>query len=107
TAMNVGEVASSPAGDQDLLSHAIGMVEQDYAPPSAPGLDGAHQPRRPAAQHHHIHLLHTHSRRPLQSRITRVPLSGKFKSLYNAEHDYFSIRRTICERFIGNERSSQ
>ncbi len=48
-AMNVGEIASSAAGDQDFLADPVGMIEHRNAAPAPPGLDGAHQPRGPGA----------------------------------------------------------
>ena len=52
--MQVGEVAASAAGDEDLLADAVGAL-QDGNPASAlAGFDGAHQPGSACAQDQHI-----------------------------------------------------
>lgn len=41
--VQVGEVGTATAGDQDLLANAIGAFEDDDTPASLASLDGAHQ----------------------------------------------------------------
>ena len=41
--MQVGEVATSAAGDQDFLADALGAFENEHVPAASSGLDGTHQ----------------------------------------------------------------
>jgi hypothetical protein len=45
-AVEVGEVAASSAGDEDLLADALGMIEDEDAAPAAACFDGTHQAGR-------------------------------------------------------------
>jgi hypothetical protein len=44
--MQVGEVAASPAGDQDLLPDTLSMFKNKHAPSAPARLDGTHQAGR-------------------------------------------------------------
>ena len=59
TAMNVGEIASSAAGDKDLFSDALCMVEDDYTPSPFTCLDGAHQASCPSANDDDVEPVHS------------------------------------------------
>jgi hypothetical protein len=52
--MDVREVASTTAGDQDLLSDPLRMVEQGDATASFSGFDGAHQAGGTGAQDDYV-----------------------------------------------------
>ena len=54
----IGEVASSAAGDQDLLAGPIRMIEQQHAPAALPGRQRAHQPGRPGSHDRHVEGFH-------------------------------------------------
>jgi len=41
--VNVSEIATSAAGDQNLLADAIGPLEHQHAPSALARFDGAHQ----------------------------------------------------------------
>ena len=69
-AVNVGEVASSAARDQNLPPRLRIVLQQQHAPPALPRNRSAHQPRRTRAQHDHVEFLrfrltlpHCHRRR--------------------------------------------
>ena len=53
-AMNVGEITASPAGDQNFLADAIGMLEHGDAPPAFAGLDRAEESSGAAAKNHSV-----------------------------------------------------
>jgi hypothetical protein len=61
--MNIGEIATASAGDQNFLANAIGMFKQGDAPPTFASLDRAEESRCPAAEDYNIklvdHILHT------------------------------------------------
>ena len=48
--VQIREITASAAGDQNLLAETVRMLEHRDAPSALAGLDGAHQPRRPAAE---------------------------------------------------------
>ena len=48
--MQIGEIAASAAGDQDLLAQPVGVFEYGDAAAALAGLDGAHQASRAAAE---------------------------------------------------------
>jgi hypothetical protein len=52
--MNIGEVASTAAGDQDLPSRLRIVLQQQNTPIPLPRNSRAHQPRRTRAQHNHV-----------------------------------------------------
>jgi hypothetical protein len=41
--MEIGKIAASPAGDQDLGAHLVSMLEQQDFPVSLAGSQGAHE----------------------------------------------------------------
>jgi hypothetical protein len=53
-AMNIGEVASTAAGDQDLPPRLRIVLQQQNTPVPLPRNSRAHQPRRTRAQHNHV-----------------------------------------------------
>jgi hypothetical protein len=57
-AMNVGEITTPSAGDQDLLSDSMGMLKHGHAPPAFGGLDGAEESRGAAAKNQSVKLPH-------------------------------------------------
>ena len=50
----VGEIAASTTRDQDFGAYLGGMIEQQYAPPSTPGGNRAHQARGASTNYDHI-----------------------------------------------------
>src|SRR5438477_9756969 len=56
-AMKIGEIAAAAAGNEDLLSDPIGVLEHNHAPASPPGFDGAHQSGGAGACYDDIELL--------------------------------------------------
>ena len=58
--VEIGEVAPSAAGDQDLAAGLAGMVEQQDPPPPASRCHRADQPRRPRADDHRVESLARH-----------------------------------------------
>ena len=54
--MQVGEVAASAAGDQNLFSDALGPLQHGHAPSALAGLNGAHQTGRATAENDYIEL---------------------------------------------------
>ena len=54
SAMNVGEITSSSAGNEDLLSRALGAFEDGHAPPSFAGFYRAHEPGSSRAENYRI-----------------------------------------------------
>src|SRR5215467_3673170 len=49
-AVQVGKVAASAAGNQDLLANASGTLQHGNAPAALAGLNGAHESRRATAE---------------------------------------------------------
>ena len=49
-AMDIGEIASAAAGDEDFLAGAIGVLDHRDAASAFAGLDRAHQPGGAAAE---------------------------------------------------------
>jgi len=58
--VEVGEIAPPAARDQDLLSHRIGMIDQQHARTALPGDGGAHQPCRARAEDDRIVNCRSH-----------------------------------------------
>ena len=56
-AMNVGEVAAAAAGDQNLFSDSVRVVQQGNPLAVFSGLDGAHQASRTCAENDDIKNL--------------------------------------------------
>src|SRR5579863_4621475 len=52
--VQIGEVASSTAGDQDLPPHLRIALDHQDLPPALPCLDGAHQTRGAPADHDRV-----------------------------------------------------
>jgi len=52
--VQIGEVAAAAAGDEDLLSRPVGVVEHEGAPSAPSRFDGAHQTGRACAQYEDI-----------------------------------------------------
>src|SRR6266404_1686699 len=55
--MQVGEVATPAAGNQDLFADAVGAFEHCHAPSALARLDGTHQPSRTATENHDVKVL--------------------------------------------------
>ncbi len=55
--MQVGEVATPAAGDEDLLADALGALQHGHATPAFAGFDGAHQPGSATAQNDYVERL--------------------------------------------------
>ena len=55
--MNIGEIAPAPAGDQDFLPNAIGMLKHSDATPAFAGFDRAEESRSAAAEDDNIKLV--------------------------------------------------
>ena len=53
-AINVGEIAASAAGNQDLLARPVCTFQKRDAPSTLAGLDSAHQPRGPAPENQRV-----------------------------------------------------
>ena len=53
-AVKIGEIAASPAGDQNLFSQPVSMFEHRDTPAAFAGLDGAHESRCAATKDEHI-----------------------------------------------------
>ena len=54
TAMNVGEITAAATGNENFLSRAFRSLEHGHTPSTLTRLQGAHQPRRAAAQDQRI-----------------------------------------------------
>ena len=57
TAMNVGEVAATTAGDEDFLADAVGVLEHSDAAAAFAGLNGAHEARGACAEDDCVEFL--------------------------------------------------
>ena len=55
--MKVGEIAPATAGYQNLFADAPGAFEHRHAPAPLPRLDGAHEPRRTAAENNYVKVV--------------------------------------------------
>ena len=55
--MEIGKIAASAAGDQDLLADAPGAFQHGHAPSALARLDGAHEPSRTAAENDDVKVL--------------------------------------------------
>ena len=55
--VDVGEIRTATAGDEDLLAGAVGVVEQGDAAAAAAGFDGAHQACCSGAEDEDVDLL--------------------------------------------------
>jgi len=62
----VGEITASAAGDQYLLSNALGLLQYYHATAALAGFHGAHQAGRSAAENDYIKILH----KPCQPAVT-------------------------------------
>ena len=60
-AVDVGEVASTATGDEDLFADAFGMIEQHDTPSAAACFDCAHHAGSARSQDYDISLLHVRS----------------------------------------------
>jgi len=54
--MQVGKVAASAAGDQNLFADALSALQHGHAPSALAGLNGAHKAGRSAAKNDYIEL---------------------------------------------------
>jgi len=70
--MEIGKIAASAAGDQDLGADPVGMVEQQHSPTALAGSQGAHEPRRTGAQDDDVERL----RCPGHSRFALPRVTG-------------------------------
>lgn len=58
-AVNISEIASAAARDQNLLAQAVGVLEHGCAAAALAGLDGAHQAGSPASENYCVKgMLH-------------------------------------------------
>src|SRR4051812_43172489 len=55
-AMQVGEVATPAAGDQNLFADALGVLQHRHVPTALARFDSAHQTGRTAAENQHIQV---------------------------------------------------
>jgi ATP-binding cassette subfamily F protein uup len=55
--MNIGEIATASAGDQNFLANAIGMFKHGDAPPAFASLDRAHESGRAAAENQSVKVV--------------------------------------------------
>ncbi len=55
--MQVGEVAASAAGDQDLFPNTVGQLQHGNAASALAGFHGAHQPGCAAAENDYVKFL--------------------------------------------------
>src|SRR5215467_9221090 len=58
TAMQVGEVASPAAGDQDLFADTLGPLQHGHAASALAGFNGAHQAGCSGAENDYVETLH-------------------------------------------------
>ena len=56
--VEVGEVASAAAGDEDLFAGPVGMIEEEGAAAATGGLDGAHKASCSGSEDEDISVLH-------------------------------------------------
>ena len=56
--VDVGEIAAATAGNEDLLAHLIGMIDQQHAPAPLARYRRAHHPRRACAQDDRVPISH-------------------------------------------------
>src|SRR3546814_1113570 len=56
--MQIGEIAATAAGHQDLLADAIGAFDHQHAPPARAGGRCTHQAGGTAADDDHVKMLH-------------------------------------------------
>ena len=54
--MQVGEVAASAAGDQDLFADALSALQHGHAASALAGFNGTHQPGGAGAENDYIEL---------------------------------------------------
>ena len=55
---HIGEVAAAAAGDQNLPTHALAVLQQQNATSALAGLERTHHSGRTRAQHHYIERIH-------------------------------------------------
>ena len=55
--MQIGEIATPAAGDEDLLADAIGVLQHGDPSPTFTGFDGTHQAGGPAAENDYVEGL--------------------------------------------------
>jgi hypothetical protein len=55
--MEIGEIAASATGDQDLFADTRRTVDDRHPAASLARFNGAHQASRPPAEHHRIKSL--------------------------------------------------
>jgi hypothetical protein len=60
TAVEVGEVSASAAGDQNFFAQAVGVFEHGYTAAALAGFDGTHQSRCAAAENECIEGISHH-----------------------------------------------
>ncbi len=70
---DIGEIAAPAAGNQDLLPHFIGMIDDQYPRPGLPGGGGTHQPGPAAAQDYRIKFLYHRPPLPCHHRREQPP----------------------------------
>ena len=111
-AVNVGEIAASPAGDENLLPDSISMLEHGDTPPAIAGLDGAEESRGPAAKNQGVEFAHQ-ERISLDSEaaVCRVfiamTLKVKLGTGEDRENCLRSSARKDCRRGTASHRSSR
>ena len=57
TRLQIGEVATTTAADQDLAPRLLGIIQHQHPAPPISGLSRTHQPRRPGPDDDHIPLI--------------------------------------------------
>jgi hypothetical protein len=55
--MQVGEIAATAAGNEDLLARSLRPFENNYAPPAPPAFGSAHQAGGAGAQNDRVEGL--------------------------------------------------
>jgi hypothetical protein len=55
--MQIGEIATPAAGDEDLFADAIGVLQHGDPAATFAGFDGAHQSGGPAAENDYVESL--------------------------------------------------
>jgi hypothetical protein len=93
--VDVREVASAAAGDQDLLADTFRVVQQHYAAAAASCLNRAHHAGSARSQNYDINFLHVRS--PL-------PISSNPDSIAGLILDSFQIRSGLRRPLIENRR---
>ena len=60
--IDIGEVASATAGDEDLFARAVSMLEHEDTPPAATCVNSAHEPSSSSSQNEDVNFGHLRSR---------------------------------------------